>query len=228
MNFVLSYSCGKDSTLALHRLVQQGHTPLGLLVMMNAAAGRSWFHGADPALLGRYEAALGLPILPVPAQGADYHLALEAALAKAREMGAEAAAFGDIDLMENRKWCEDRCAAAGLEAVFPLWQEKREALVREAIAVGFRCLIKAVDPKRLPKSLLGRFLDEETLCEIGRCGVDLCGENGEYHTLVVDGPVFRRPLPYRLGRVLDLPGCAVVEIQSCTGEKEVKLYGFRD
>ncbi|MCI8526047.1 MAG: diphthine--ammonia ligase [Oscillospiraceae bacterium] len=212
MKFVLSYSCGKDSTLALCRLTAQGHEAAGLLVMMNEAAGRSWFHGADAALLARYEDALGLPLLPVPARGADYHLAMEAALRRAKDLGAEAAAFGDIDLAENRRWCEDRCAAAGLPAVFPLWGEDRAALVREALDTGIRCLIKAVDPARLPRSLLGRFLDRDTLREIAAQGADLCGENGEYHTLAVDGPVFRHALPFQTGRTLDLRGCSVVEI----------------
>ena len=104
MKFAMSYSCGKDSTLALHKLSEQGHEPVCLIVMVNREAGRSWFHGASPDLLARYEAALGLPVIPCPSGGADYHLAFEAGLQRAKALGAEAACFGDIDIEGNRQW----------------------------------------------------------------------------------------------------------------------------
>ena len=212
-NFVMSYSCGKDSTLALHKMVEAGHRPLALLVMVNEALGRSWFHGADGALLDKYEHALGIPLLRVPSGGENYHLAMEAALREARAMGAELAVFGDIDLEGNRAWSEARCAHAGLEAAFPLWHAGRRENVRELLELGYRCVIKSIDSTRLPKSLLGRVLDREAVAVLERCGVDMCGENGEYHTLTVDGPLFHTPVDCRLGEILDFGSHSVIDIQ---------------
>ena len=142
MNFAMSYSCGKDSTLALHKMVEQGHRPVCLVIVVNEAEERSYFHGADYSML-------------CPTAGETYHLAFEEGLQKAKEMGAEAACFGDIDIEENRKWEEDRCAAVGLTPFFPLWQKGREENVRELVALGYRCLIKSINQTLLPRELLG-------------------------------------------------------------------------
>ncbi len=210
--FVMSYSCGKDSTLALHQMMAAGHEPIALLVMFNQAAERSYFHGADARLLRAYEQALEIPLLCVPTSGEDYHLAMEKTLRQAKEMGAEAVCFGDIDIEGNRAWSTQRCINTGLEAVFPLWHAGRRENVAELLHLGYRCLIKSINNTLLPKSLLGRVLDEEVVRIMEECGVDVCGENGEYHTLTVDGPVFHRPIAYRLGRVLDFGSFSVIEI----------------
>lgn len=205
MKFVMSYSCGKDSTLALHRLLAAGHEAVGLLVMQNGESRRSYFHGADEALLAAYGRALGLALVVCPAGGADYNRQFEAGLMRAKAMGAEACGFGDIDIAEHRKWGEERCRAAGLAAEFPLWQARREENVRELLSLGYKCLIKNVDCGILPRELLGRVLDRETVEIIRRAGADPCGENGEYHTLVVDGPIFRRAVAVQVGAVREEP-----------------------
>ena len=111
----MSYSCGKDSTLALHKMLAAGHEPAALVVMFNESAGRSYFHGADRPMLEAYGRALGLPVRPVPTAGETYHLAMETALVRiTRETWAEAVCFGDIDIQANRDWCEARARAAGL------------------------------------------------------------------------------------------------------------------
>lgn len=117
--FILSYSCGKDSTLCLHKMLEAGAEPMALLVMFNPEAGRSYFHGVDPALLREYGEALELPLLAVPTGGEEYHLSMEAALRRAKEQGAELVCFGDIDIENNRAWGEERCRNVGLEAVYP-------------------------------------------------------------------------------------------------------------
>jgi len=211
--FIMSYSCGKDSTLALHKWIAAGGEPVGLLTMVNQDSERSFFHGADLPLLEKYGRALALPLLPVLSSGENYHLAMEEALRKARSLGAEQVCFGDIDLEGNRKWGEERCAHAGLEAVYPLWQRDRVENVRELLSLGYRCLIKSINNRLLPKTLLGRILDEAALAEMEACGIDVCGENGEYHTLVVDGPVFRQPLPYTTGKILDFGDFSVIEVE---------------
>lgn len=212
--FVMSYSCGKDSTLALHQMIAAGHEPIALLVMFNQTAQRSYFHGADERLLRAYEQALEIPMLRVPTSGEDYHLAMEKALCRAKEMGAEAVCFGDIDIEGNRDWSTQRCIHTGLEPVFPLWHAGRRENVAQLLHLGYRCLIKSINNTLLPKSLLGRVLDEEAVRIMEERGVDVCGENGEYHTLTVDGPIFHRPVACRMGSVLDFGNFSVIEIDA--------------
>ncbi len=213
MKFVMSYSCGKDSTLALHHMLRAGHTPVGLLVMVKRAETRSYFHGATTDMLRRYGQALDLPLLLCPSDGADYHTALEEGLHRARALGAEGAAFGDIDLEANRAWEEARCQATGLAPFFPLWQRVREDCVDELLRLGYRCLIKSVNNTLLPEGLLGRDLDREAVEVIKGAGADPCGENGEYHTLAVDGPVFRAPLDFQTGEILRFGDYSVIDVR---------------
>lgn len=212
MQFVMSYSCGKDSALALHRMVRKGHSPVALLVMLNEELDRSWFHGVDRALLEDISDALGIPLLPVSSPGDSYHTRMEEALVKAAGMGAQCCAFGDIDIAENRAWCQARCDAVGMPAEFPLWQGDREALTREGISLGYRALIKCIRNSDLPRSLLGRYLDGQALEVMRSRGIDLCGENGEYHTLVVDGPLFRRPVRVAHNEILDFGNISAINI----------------
>lgn len=212
-SFVMSYSCGKDSTLALHKMLTLGGAPTALLVMFNSGDGRSFFHGADGALLERYSAALQIPLLRVPSCGEDYHLAMEEALRKAKKAGAEFACFGDIDIEGHRIWGEECCRNAGLSALYPLWHANREENAREVINLGYKCVIKSIDNTKLPKSMLGKILDEALLEEMAQCGIDVCGENGEYHTLVVDGPIFRSPIQYIAGKILDFGERSLIEIE---------------
>ena len=210
--FILSYSCGKDSTLCLHKMLEAGAEPMALLVMFNPEAGRSYFHGVDPALLKEYGEALELPLLAVPTGGEEYHLSMEAALRRAKEQGAELVCFGDIDIENNRAWGEERCRNVGLEAVYPLWHHDRQENVREVLELGYRCLIKTLDRRVLPRHLLGRVMDRAMVEEMTACGVDVCGENGEFHTIAVDGPVFHRPIPYCVRQLLDLGDYSVADI----------------
>ena len=212
MNFVMSYSCGKDSTLALHKMMEWGHKPVALLVMVNEKVDRSFFHGADYAMLEAYSKCLKLPLLLTPADGEKYHLAMEDSLRKAKTLGAEAACFGDIDIEGNRKWEEERCANAKLEAVFPLWHRNREENVYELVNLGYQCLIKSINNTLLPKSILGKCIDRESIEVMQNSDIDICGENGEYHTLVVDGPIFKQPLPYMTGELLDFGDFSVIDV----------------
>lgn len=212
MKFAMSYSCGKDSTLALHKMLEQGHEPVCLIVMLNREVERSYFHGADLKMLERYEKALGIPMILCPSDGQGYAAALERGLRQAAAMGARAACFGDIDIERNRRWEEERCRAVGLEAFFPLWQRGREENVYELIELGYHCLIKSINTSLLPRPLLGSRLDRRAADMIKEAGADVCGENGEYHTLVLDGPIFRQPLAFHTGNVLSFGGYAVIDV----------------
>lgn len=211
MKFAISYSFGKDSALALWRMVRQGHQPVCLITTYNEEAGRSWFHGVDGELMDALAQSLGLPLLRCTCRGEEYHLRMEEALAAAKKMGAEACVFGDIDIEGHREWNEARCQAAGLECRLPLWQMGREAAVRECLAEGFLPLVKCVQNPYRP--LLGKALDEDALAFLREKGADLCGENGEYHTIVRGGPLFRHPVPVTVGEPIDLGTHSVVDIR---------------
>lgn len=213
MKFVMSYSCGKDSTLALHKLIEAGNEPVGLLIMVNEEMSRSWFHGADYKMLDKFSKALDIPLILCPCKGEEYHAAFEKGLQKAKEAGAQMAGFGDIDIENNRKWCEERCEAVGIKAEFPLWQQGREHIVREIIDKGYCCIVKSIHNKLLPKEILGKALGKEVADIMKKQGIDVCGENGEYHTIAVDGPVFKHKLDYQLGDILDFGDRSVIDIE---------------
>ena len=212
MKFVSAFSTGKDSMLALHRMVKEGHEPIGLLVMYNKGAERSWFHGADNQMIERISESLGIPVIYGESDGNDYIEVFEKQLLTARKHGAEACVFGDIDIEEHRIWDEERCKNAGLKAVLPLWNEGREVLVRETIREGYKCIIKCLHEEELPAEFLGKALSEDILSEMEKYGIDLCGENGEYHTVVLDGPLFKKKIEYSLGEILKLKYVTAVDI----------------
>lgn len=212
MKFVMSYSCGKDSTFALHNMIRQGHEPVALITMVNQDVDRSFFHGADYKMLQAYSGVLGIPILITPAVGKNYHLAMEKSLRKAIALGAEIACFGDIDIDENRAWCEERCKNAGIKSAFPLWQRDRADNVYELVDLGYKCLIKSINNTLLPKELLGKVIDRTVIDTMRSSGIDICGENGEYHTLVMDGPIFHKLLAYKTGKIIDFGLISVIEV----------------
>lgn len=196
--FVMSYSCGKDSTLALYRMIKAGHKPVALLITVDRKVLRSWFHGVPKDLLEEVSKSLNIPLLLVKCEGEDYSDAFKKALIKAKdELGAEACVFGDIDLEAHRVWCTDRCNEANMEAIFPLWLENREKLTFEFIDSGFKTVIKNVRLDVLATDFLGKQLTKEVVEDIVASGSDACGENGEYHTFVLDGPLFKYPIKFK-------------------------------
>ncbi|MBO4360194.1 MAG: diphthine--ammonia ligase [Eubacteriaceae bacterium] len=212
MRFAMSYSCGKDSTLALHKMISEGNECVALIIVINRAQGRSFFHGISTDLLRKYEKCLGLPVIECPSVGDDYHLAIEEGFRKAGDMGAEAIVFGDIDIQGNREWSEERCRSVGLPAVFPLWHADRKKNVSEVMDAGYTCIIKTINNTLLPEELLGKAISPETVAVMEERGIDICGENGEYHTFTADGPIFITPLEYEAGEILRFGDFSVIDI----------------
>ncbi|WP_294186843.1 diphthine--ammonia ligase [uncultured Clostridium sp.] len=196
--FVMSYSCGKDSTLALYRMIKNGHKPVALLITVDKKVLRSWFHGVPESLIQEVSKSLNIPLLLVKCEGEEYKAAFNKALNKAKnELGAEACVFGDIDLEAHRVWCTDRCDEANMEAIFPLWLEDREKLTYEFIDSGFKTVIKNVRLDVLSTEFLGKVLTKKVVSDIVAAGSDACGENGEYHTFAFDGPLFKYPIRFK-------------------------------
>ena len=195
--FVMSFSGGKDSTLALYRMIKKGYEPVALLTTLKKDANKSWRHGINNKLLEQVSASLRIPLLKVECDVCEYEKEFEKILMKSKELGANMCAFGDIDIEEHKTWDTERCKKAGLEASFPLWQEDRESLVYEFIESGFTTIIKTVNLDYLDESFLGRKLTKEVVSEIKSTGADACGENGEYHTFVIDGPLFKEKISFK-------------------------------
>jgi len=213
MKIAVSYSCGKDSALAFYKMKRAGHEPLCLIITVNEEAGRSWFHGVDYDLMEKVSKAIGLPIITSAGKGEDYNENFESALAKAKKMGVQGCVFGDIDIAQHLDWNQSRCGAVGLECIVPLWGQSRESVVVELLGAGFEAVIKCVDKKYLDAGFLGKTLDAALVEKIGATGADICGENGEYHTFVRNGPIFNEPVPTVLGEVVDFGSHAAIDIK---------------
>lgn len=213
-----SWSGGKDSALALHEAVRAGAVPRLLVAMMTEAGERSRSHGLSREVLEAQAAALGLPIAFGAASWDGYEEEMARILAAAvAEHGTPVGVFGDIDIERHRQWVEAVAARAGAEACLPLWQRERRALMDDLLAAGFRAMVVAVRDGALPPDLLGRTIDAEAVAEIERAGADPAGENGEYHSLVLDGPLFCRPLEVELGERSLRDGVWFLDLRVATG-----------
>lgn len=191
---VVSFSGGKDSVLSLHKAISLGYEPIALMTTINKSKGDSWFHDISASLLKQVSLALNIPLLLVECDGENYEDTFETALKNMKNLGAEACVFGDIDIAHHREWGEIRCQNTDLKAIFPLWQENRETLVKEFIDLGYKAIIKKVNLSNMSSNFLGKTLNRELLEEIKATGSDVCGENGEYHTFVYDGPIFSKEI----------------------------------
>lgn len=194
-----SWSGGKDSALALHEAMRQGALPRLLITMMIAGGLRSHSHGIRRSVLEAQANAIGIPIQFKAATWAGYEAAFRSAVAGSVDVGATRGVFGDIDIDRHRHWVERTCALEGATAYFPLWQRERSGLLLDLIDRGFRAIVVAIRDGALPTTLLGAPIDQAMLERFDEAKIDLSGENGEYHTLVLDGPTFKEGLRARLG-----------------------------
>lgn len=203
MSAFFSWSGGKDSMLALHRALAAGVRVETLLAMFDEAGERSRSHAIAPQLMQAQADALGIELVIGRAGWADYEAVFTARLREFAARGITHGLFGDIDLQPHRDWEEKVCAAAGLRAELPLWQERRRALVDELLALGYRARVVCVDARFLGASFCGREFDAAFLADLPE-GVDACGENGEFHTFVFDGPRFAQPVAHELVAVHEI------------------------
>ena len=207
---VMGWSGGKDSALALLRLQRQGRYEVaGLLTTVTEAFHRISMHGVRDELLQAQAQAVGLPLLrvliPTPCSNAQYEQAMGEAIARLKEQGVQALGFGDLFLQDIRRYREQQLASTGVAPVFPLWGADTAALARTLLAEGFRATLCCVDPRKLPGQWVGRPYDAALLAELPPT-VDPCGENGEFHTFVHDGPNFSAPVPITVGERVEREG----------------------
>lgn len=217
----MSWSSGKDSAWSLYLLQQSKEfEPVGLLTTVNAAFDRVAMHSTRRAVLEAQAASIGLPLevvpLPWPCSNERYEEQMRGAYAGAVARGIGAMGFGDLYLEEIRAYRVEQLAGTGLVPVFPVWGRPTGELVREMIAAGVKTRVVCVDPRRLPAEFAGRDVDEEFLRDLP-AGVDPCGENGEFHTCVYDGPMFRWPLAIEGGEVVERDGFVFADVRLRAG-----------
>ena len=211
---VFSWSGGKDSALALHELQKRDRYEIvTLLTTLADGYRRVSHHGVREALLDRQAEAIGLPLdkLYLPAGPSatcsfeEYEALMGRTMAKYRDAGVMLAAHGDVFLEDLRQYRESNLARLEMKALFPIWGRDTTELARSFIRLGFQAYVTCVDGEKLPASFAGRTLDGQFIDDLPE-GIDPCGENGEFHTFVYAGPIFRRALDIRVGEVVSRDG----------------------
>jgi uncharacterized protein (TIGR00290 family) len=214
----MSWSSGKDSTFALHAARHElGLEVSTLLCTVNADADRVAMHAVRRELLLAQGERLGLPVhvveIPSPCPNEAYEAAMRGAVEAARADGAEQMIFGDLYLPDVRAYREQHLAGTGLQPVFPLWQRPTDRLARDMVRSGLRAVLTCVDPTQLAPEFAGRTFDDALLADLP-AAVDPCGENGEFHTFVFDGPGFRSAIPVHVGETVERDGFVFCDVEA--------------
>ena len=204
------WSGGKDSAMALHALLQQKQFRIvSLLTTVTETYDRIAMHGVRRELLQRQAETIGLPLhevfIPPQCINSIYEARMEAALRLFYSQGVRQVAFGDIFLEDLRVYRENNLARIGMTALFPIWKRDTRELIRNFHELRFRAITSCIDSKVLDPSFAGRELDESFFRDLPP-SADPCGENGEFHTFVFDGPIFQSLIPIRTGEIVDCDG----------------------
>jgi uncharacterized protein (TIGR00290 family) len=212
----LSWSSGKDAAFALYEIRRLGLVDVvGILTTINEETGRVQSHGVRLELLDRQIEALGLPaikvMLPSPCPNAIYEERTGEAFGKLKAEGVRHVVYGDLFLEDIRAYREKQMEAAGMEALFPLWGRDTGELARAMIASGLEARAACIDTRKLDRSFARRSFDEALLRDLPP-GIDPCGENGEFHTVVTAGPIFAAPIATSVGMIEERDGFAFADI----------------
>ncbi len=219
-----AWSSGKDAAWALHLSREKGEVEVaGLLTTITEAYGRVSMHGVREAVLEAQAAAAGLPLvkvhIPAPCPNELYEDKMRAAMEAAREQGVSRVVFGDLLLADIREYREAQLAKVGMRPLFPLWGLDTTRLAREMIAAGVRARVTCLDPRKMPRELAGAEFGPEFLAKLP-AGVDPCGENGEFHTCCLAGPMFSAPVEVRVGKTVEREGFVFTDLElSGTADK---------
>ena len=192
----VSWSGGKDSCWAAYLAGRSALNVRWLVNMVNEDGSRSWIHALRPELVEMQSRAVCIPLLQGRSSMDTYEADFRSTMLSLKRNGVSGGAFGDIDLEENREWVSCQCQEVGITPHFALWGQSQEAVLRGFVAAGFEAVVVVAEANRLGEKWLGRTLDAALLAELSRLnetrGLQLAGESGEYHTLVVDGPFFEQ------------------------------------
>lgn len=213
---LLSWSSGKDSAWALHVLRQDPEIDvIGLYTVVNSMSQRVAMHAVRLELLERQAEAVDFPLrvihIPDPCPNEQYKAIMQSFVDDAISQGIQCMAFGDLFLEDIRQYREQQLSGTGIEPYFPLWNRPTEQLAKEMLASGLRAYITCIDPRKLPRQYIGQEWSGSLLQELPAT-VDRCGENGEFHTVVVDGPMFRKPIHVQTGETIEREGFVFVDV----------------
>jgi uncharacterized protein (TIGR00290 family) len=212
----LCWSSGKDSAWALHTVRQRGEVEvIGLLTTVTEPYQRVSMHGVREELLTAQAEAIGLPLvrvpIPAPCPNAVYERVMSQAIEEAKRQGVTQMIFGDLFLEEVRQYREKQLEGSGITPCFPLWKQPTAPLAAAMIEAGVVAYVTCLDPKRVSRDLAGHVFDGDLLARLGPT-VDPCAENGEFHTCVTAGPMFRRPIPVTVGETVEREGFVFTDL----------------
>lgn len=202
-SILLSWSGGKDSTLTLYEILRSQRFQVAALVTtVTQGYDRISMHGVRRVLLEQQATSLGFPLEIVlisnQASNEEYELQMEKLLSRYKRSGINKVAFGDIFLEDLRKYREEKLALLDMEPMFPIWKRDTKGMARSLGAIGFKAITTCVDTKVLDKRFVGRVIDDSFLSDLPT-SVDSCGENGEYHSFVYEGPIFKNRIGFKIG-----------------------------
>ncbi|HEV8079353.1 MAG TPA: diphthine--ammonia ligase [Chitinophagaceae bacterium] len=231
MKAYINWSGGKDSALALyHILKDKAYSVEKLLTNVSSTCQRISMHGVRKELLEQQAAAIGISLQALVLQDQpsmeEYEKHMMTTLQQLHQEGFTHSVFGDIFLEDLKIYRETQLARVGRTAVFPLWKRNTKELMNEFIDLGFKAITVCVNEKYLDKSFCGRMIDKDFIRDLPD-KVDVCGENGEYHTFVYDGPIFKMPVPFKKGEIVSKKYAAPrQENDNCFLQESVKDYKF--
>ena len=194
-SFVASWSGGKDSALAYYRALQSGGVPKRIWTMFEEDEERSKSHALPLEIIQAQAGSIGVPLMIRGADWIGYEEKFLDAMKECVDAGIPNGVFGDIDLEDHLTWVQTACAKVGMNAIHPLWMEPRRKLLEEFVNAGFEAYIVVVNTKMMPAEFIGRRFTIELMNELESLGIDSCGESGEFHTVVVEGPIFKERVP---------------------------------
>lgn len=203
---IVNWSSGKDSALALYKILQeQQYEVMGLLTTINSTQQRISMHGVRSELLEKQAKSIGIPLytieMPEIPSMETYEELMRRTLDPFQQMGVTSSIFGDIFLEDLRAYREEKLASMGFEGIFPLWKMDTKTIIKEFLALGFKTIVTCVHDRYLDQKFVGRIIDEQFISDLPD-EVDICGENGEFHTFTFDGPIFKEPIRFEIGEIV--------------------------
>ena len=211
---IASWSGGKDSVFACYKALSQGIEVTYLLNAINKRYGRVSFHGVRRELIELQAEAVGIPLCQPRVNRTNYEEKYKEAILELRSKGVKTGVFGYIHLLDSRIWVEGVCRAMRIKPAFPLWGIKTEAVIKSFVKAGFEAYVVATQANLLGKEWVGRRIDKSFIKDLKKLRkIDICGENGEFHTFVVDGPIFKKRIKLTKTRKVFIRGYWFLDIR---------------
>ena len=213
-NVVVSWSGGKDSCLACYKVMVENYNVVHLVNTISKEYQRVRFHGIKDRLIQVQAEAIGIPLFQIETSGDNYEFDFKESVRNLiSNKDIHGMVFGDIHLEHGREWVEKVCGELGIRAIEPLWQRRQEEILSDFINAGFEAYVTSCQADLVDKKFIGRRLDKRFLKDISELGIDICGENGEYHTVVTDGPIFKQRINLLESQRVLKDGCWFLDIR---------------